>query len=265
MSAPETILQRIKSHLAFFIIIVIIFIMDVILAVIDPMFPPWPVIETTYTLFCFSIQGCALLYIIGGFLIVRWIKTGKSNTATLCWGLAFCAYGFLLIGLIMQALHLPWADMTQPGIFFIYRNVMIIWAALMYNGIMRIITQNKKWVLYPTILILVSGYSIFIVGLSLTSIEHMMYAFLYSIWIPVCILIVYLFWMHGRMMQIKSSKILTIGFLMLTVTYVAWSSTHATYNYYIIYALFNIANTFILIGFVILPYETRIKQLESEK
>lgn len=254
--------ELVRNHYKFVVAVAIVVVLDVLVLTYRPIFSPWPVIETTYTLFSFSVQGTLLLYAIGGFLLHRWLATGRQNTSTLCFGIAFCVYGVLLVGLVCQALGFPWADMTDPALFFAWRHVMILWAALMYHGLARIVTKNRKIRVYPAVAIVASGYAIFVWGLLFVGdIELMMYAFLYSVWSPVCFLLVYLFWLFSKKVGISAPKIIAVGFVCLSTTYLFWAPTHGTYNYWLIYALFNVSNALILIGFVILPYQIRLLEL----
>ena len=162
-----------------------------------------------------------------------------------------------------------WAnENSAPEIFFIWRFGMIIWAGASLYGILRILVEDRKKQIIPSIIVIIAGLFWFIYGLFVANvaikerIETMMYGFLFTIWIPICFSISYIFLVYGRKSNTSGSKILFIGYLGLTITYMAWAPWHfgdVVYIYFVWYFLFQLSLVPILIGFILLARESEEK------
>nr|MDO8108831.1 hypothetical protein [Candidatus Sigynarchaeota archaeon] len=216
------------------------------------------------TLFGLALQAVIFIYTIGVFLLYRWFKTGKNVRSTLLWSLAFLCYGSTFIGMVFQSLGYVWADMKVAGIFFLYRQTMIWWIALMYVGTASVVTNSRKKQIIPAVVFFALGYAVFITGLLVVGdIDYTMYILLYSFWTPLCAAITYIFYLYGRDTKFASPKIIAIGFALLGITYLAWSPWHKVAFYYIWFFLFNVSIAIILLGYVLLPYEIKAKENAS--
>jgi hypothetical protein len=255
----EQIKAVLKKHAIFIGLLMLIGIASIFVIIYKPVGPPVASLEKTFFVFSLGLQATVFIYMNGIYLMNRWRITGKSNKSTFYWGIAFLIYGILFIGVMFQALGYSWANMNQPVYFFIFRQFMIIWAALMYYGMATIIIQSKKYQIIPTIAILVFGYIIFYLGLFVfNSVEFTMYIFLYTIWTPICLILAYMFYLYGKAYNIVSPKISTLGFVLCAITYCFWAPFHfstVVYIYYIWFSIFNISLAIIFIGFILLPYE----------
>ncbi|MFX1516610.1 MAG: hypothetical protein ACFFC6_09895, partial [Promethearchaeota archaeon] len=95
------------------------------------------------------------------------------------------------------------------------------------------------------------------------SVEQTMYGFLFGEFIPISILIAYLFYHYGKDQKLSSLWILTIGFSLLALTYASWAPWHFSdlrYIYFIWFDLFLVSLAFILTGFFALPKELLSKE-----
>ena len=262
--------KLIKKHVVFFIIIVIVVILDLLLILaytLNPDFylPGIPALSTSYAKFGLSLQSVIFIYSLAIFLMYRWVKTGKKNTSTLLWSIAFIFYGIIFIGLIFNSFGLEWANTTtEPILFFMWRNFMIIWVSLMYVGIAKILTDSKKLQYYPAIIFVITGYIIFIIGLLVVqNINGTMAVFLYTLWCPLCMIIGYSFYLYGKQIKISSAMMISIGFVLLGITYMAWAPWHVgavIEIYYFWFFMFNISLVLILMGFVVMPFEIKAKK-----
>ncbi len=264
--------KLIKEHVIFVVILVIVIIMDIILIsayMINPAFylPGIPALSSSYPLFGLSMQAVIFIYSIAIFLIFRWIKTGKNNISTLLWAIAFMVYGIVFIGLIFLSFGMSWANTrTDAILFFIWRNPMIIWVALMYVGIAKILTESKKVQYVPAIVFAIIGYITFIFGLLLfpneIGINGTMALFLYTLWVPLCYVIGYSFYLYGKQMKINSARLISLGFVVIGITYMAWAPWHVgavIEVYYFWFFMFNVGLVIILMGYVVMPYEIKAK------
>ncbi len=248
----------------------VIVVLDTLVIIFRPELPGIPALSGTSQKFGLSLQAIIFIYVIAIFLIYRWKVTGKSNVSTLTWGIAFFLYGIVFIGMMLESLGVGWANSQDPAIFFVWRQFMILWVTLMYYGISTILTDNKKVRLVPALVVLGFGYAWFAIGLfGMASVEFTMYVFLYSLWTPLCATVAYSFLLYGRQVQLVSPKILTGGFALLGITYLAWAPWHFSsviYVYYIWFALFDVSLSIIMLGYLLLPYEIRAKEkLESKR
>ncbi|MFX1518389.1 MAG: hypothetical protein ACFFCD_00480 [Promethearchaeota archaeon] len=221
-------------------------------------------LKSTFFLFGLSLDTVILLWGIGLFLMYRWYYTGMKSASTLSWGLSFLVYSLVFIGLCLQALGVGWANSNDPVIFFAFRNVMILWAAGMWLGISSILTEKKIIRFGLSGLIIVASYIWFAYGLLiLGDVEYTMYGFLFAVWIPICITVGYAFYLYGSNTGLSSPKFLTVGFIFLAITYMAWAPWHfpdVSYIYFIWFFLFEISLVPILIGFILLPYQVLLKK-----
>ncbi|MBN1800327.1 MAG: hypothetical protein JW891_02415 [Candidatus Lokiarchaeota archaeon] len=267
------ITDLIKKHLSFIIVLCVIIVIDTLIAIAyitDPGFylPGIPELNPemssiNFAVFGLSVQTIIFLYVIGFYLMGRWIKTGKKNASTLLWSLAFLLYGIVFVGILLSSFGVEWANMRDPQIFFIWRNFQILWVALMYVGIAKILTESKALQYLPAVIFLALGYLIFSIGLLIIGEINQTFAlFLYSFWCPLCSIIAYSFFLYGRKMKITSAKIISIGFTLLGITYMAWAPWYkpeVIELYFFWFFLFNVSLSFILLGYVVMPYEIKAK------
>lgn len=252
-----------------------IVVLDVLVIRFQPHGEGIPALSGTSQKFSLSLQAIIFIYIIVIFLFYRWKVTGKSNVSTLVWAIAFALYGIVFIGMMLESLNISWAKSSDPTLFFWWRQPMILWVALMYYGISTILTDNKRVRILPAVLMLGVGYSIFVFGLFVLrgldvseTINNTMYGFLYSLWTPLCAVIAYSFLLYGRQDHLASPKILTGGFALLGITYLAWAPWHfqeVIYIYYIWFALFDVSLAFIMLGYIVLPFEIKGKEKQDSK
>ena len=137
----------------------------------------------------------------------------------------------------------------------------------MYVGTAKILTKSVSKQVLPAIIMLVFGYFWFYYGLLvLQDIEYTMYVFLYTLWTPLCATIAYCFYLYGVQLKFIAPKIIAAGFALLGITYLAWAPWHtsAPEVYFIWFFLFDISLPIILMGYVILPYEIKIKTPKGE-
>ena len=256
--------------MTYFTILAILFVFAALVIIFRPEGQDLAVISGTYvvTELGLSIQALVFIYTIGIFLLWRWIKTGKKNTPSLLWSLAFLIYGIVFIGMFFQDIGFAWADASNATLFFLYRQPMIIWAALMYLGIAKILNFSKKWQWIITSAILAIGYIWFAYSLLVVpNIEFTMYVYLYTQWTPLCVSIAYCFFLYGKQFSFLSPRIMALGFALLGISYLGWAPWHklaVKYIYYLWFTVFVIGLAFTLIGYLLLPYEIAAKTKKTE-
>ena len=105
---------------------------------------------------------------------------------------------------------------------------------------------------------LVVFYGWFVLGLFiLEDIVVTMYGFLFLCFIPVCIIIAYMFLLYSRRTGLTAPRYLTVGFSWLAITYAFWAPWRgeSVYMYFIMFFLFIISLAIIFLGFVLIPRE----------
>ncbi|NHJ01188.1 MAG: hypothetical protein EAX86_03555 [Candidatus Heimdallarchaeota archaeon] len=265
----------ITKHKFFIFTLIIIYILSAITVTTTPKGFEIPILEQSFVLFGPSISAFILIFSIGGYLCYRYFAKSPPRSAAkyqLIWGISFLLYGITFIGLCLQALAFDLANMNNPALFFIWRNPMIFWVAGMIIGTMMLLTNNKKLIYLP-------GFLIFLIGegwftwrllwvLDQNSIEQTMYGFLFWFFIPICVIIAYLFYNYSKDLDLSSARLLTLGFSLLALTYAAWAPWHfqepnLTYIYFICFNLFLVSLAFIFAGFFALPKETAAKVISK--
>jgi hypothetical protein len=259
------VINFIRQNLIYTLTMVGLLLLCVYVLIYRPHLSGIEALKSTFFLFGLSLDTAILLWAIGGFLMYRWFSTGMKSLSTISWSLSWLAYSIVFIGLCFQALGFAWANSNDPVIFFWWRNVMIVWTAGMWFGISTILFQEIKMIRYGlTGLILLASYLWFSYGLLiLGDIEYTMYGFLYAVWIPICFTIAYAFYLHGSKTGLTSPKFLTIGFIFLAITYMAWAPWHfpdVSYIYFIWFFLFEVSLVPILIGFILIPVERALRK-----
>lgn len=229
--------------------------------------PLLPEVESilNHTLFTLSLQSFLLLLACSILMLHKWYQGGKENDAHKHWGIAFGVYSILFFGLVLQSMGVEIADMNNPVIFFIWRQVMILWLAMVFYGIAKVVFVDKRIHAISTIIIIISGYLIFSYGLIFGpgDIELTMYAFLNIIFVPVVFLISYLFYIYWRMTVTPSSGVLSLGFAGLGVTYMAWAPWHLTNFYFVWFSLFVLSLVVILVGLCLIKQSSKEKTLNK--
>ena len=267
----SNIVETIKKHIIYFIGIGVIVALCIFVLIVKPHAPAPEILDPTlgnfYNLVTFGLglDTTIIIWTIGGFLLYRWLKGGHSNPSLLVWGIGFLIYSSTFVAHIFKGLGFNWANENiSSGSFFLWRFGMIIWAAASLYGILRILSEDKKIQIIPPLAVIGTGFTWFSYGLFVVGdIEWMMYGFLFAIWIPICFSISYIFLVYGRRANVLGPKILFIGYLGLTITYMGWAPWHFTdviYFYFVWYFLFLLSLVPILAGFMMLSKEAGEKE-----
>ncbi|MFC1666182.1 hypothetical protein ACFLZF_00505, partial [Nanoarchaeota archaeon] len=243
-----------KEHIFLIPILIMILIVGAFLVSQVPELPGPKVLEKSYVLFGLSLNTVILLFAISFVLLSRYMDGGDKTT--LVWGLSFLISSITFIALALRSLGFSWANESTPFLFFIYRNVMILWVAGIYYGLSLVMVKSKKLQIIPSFIILIVGYLWFIYGLFfIKDIEYTMYGFLYFLFIPLCISLSYLFYKQGKREQAKSMKFISLGFLITGLMYMTWAPWHNNFFYYNCFFIYTLGLVFIFVGIFGLPYE----------
>jgi len=261
--------KLLKDNLIYFIGIGLIIALSIVVLIVKPEAAAPEILDPSinpYNLvrFGLGLDSTILILLIAGFLLYRWFKGGRSNTSLLVWSLGFLIYSITFIAHILYSCGFSWAnENASPVNFFLWRFGMILWAGGSLYGILRILVKDRKAQILLPLAIICLGFIWFIYGLFFSGyeniIEDTMYTFLFVIWIPICFSISYIFFLYGRRSKSSGPKILFIGYLGLTITYMGWAPWHFSeviYFYFVWYFLFLLSLVPILIGFILLSKES---------
>jgi hypothetical protein len=256
--------EFLRKHWSIIVILGLVYLIGTYLVTTKPLMSEVKSLEKTFPLFGLSMNTTIILLWISAYLLYRWNKTGRKNLTNLIWAVSFALYSTVFIGMMLQALGIPWANAKKPEIFFLFREFQIIWAAGMYFGVSRIFTRSKILQWTPTLLILLFGYVWFYYGLLVVKdIEYMMYGFLYGIWIPVCILLAYLFLLYSKHSNLIAPMYIAIGFTGIAFTYMLWAPWHRVNFYFICFFWYLLSLVPLLVGFLMIPPETEAKGIKE--
>jgi hypothetical protein len=262
--------KLLKDNIIYFIGIGLIIALSIVVLLVKPHASAPEILDPTlgnyYNLVTFGLgmDSTILIWLIASFLLYRWIKGGRSNTSLLVWSLGFFIYSVTFVAHILKGWGFSWANENlSPTHFFLWRFGMILWAGGSLYGILRILIKDKKAQILLPVAVICLGFLWFIYGLFFAGysavIEETMYTFLFAIWIPICFSISYIFLLYGRRSKSSGPKILFIGYLGLTITYMGWAPWHFSnviYFYFFWYFLFLLSLVPILIGFMLLSKES---------
>jgi len=254
-----------KTHFIYIAGLIIISIISAYVLIILPHGAPVLVLESSFFLFGLGLNSTILLWTIGGYLLLRWIKTKRKNTSLLIWSISFFIYSITFVAHIFRALGFPNANENLSAFhFFAWRWGMPCFSAGILYGILLILTENKKKQQIPSVFVFIIGFLLLIIGLfiipSENPIEITMYLFLHTIWIPICFTMAYIFAYYGYKAREIGPKLVGLGFFVLMVSYHGWAPWHfqdVVYLYFIWYFLFLLSLTPILLGFVLMSVEER--------
>jgi len=254
-----------KIHIVYFLGLVIIGIISTYVLLILPRGVSIPALEKTFFLFGLALNTIVLLWWIAGFLLYRWIKTGKRNPSLVIWSVSFFIYSITFVAHLFRALGYNVANENLSVYHFLmYRWGMIVWAAGILYGLLKILTENKKYQLIPSAISLILGFTWLLLGLFVIPfkdpIEGTMYLFLNTIWIPVCFTMSYIFAYYGYKTKQDGPKLVALGFFGVMISYYGWAPWHFSdliYIYFIWYFIFLLSLTPILIGFIVMAVEEK--------
>ena len=262
MSLKTDISDFITRNSGYLVIIVIIYIFTTLIVIAKPEGFAVPELTTTSDLFGDSLMGFILLVIIGGYLLFRYFSKARPLEQApfqLIWGSSFIIYSLTLLGLLLQAWGFEFADMTDPVIFLIWRSPMILWVAGMWIGVTRLYTDCPKCTYLAALVIALLGELWFIIGLVvLKDIEFTMYGFLYWEFVPMAFILAILWYNYGRGANLHSPKVISAGFTLFGIAYLAWAPWHIEELKYIWSIWFNVylvSLAILLTGFYALPKE----------
>jgi hypothetical protein len=271
ITMSETTKQFIKNHWIFLVLMIVLYIISAITVILTPKGIAIPELDPlstggnpyTYTSFSLSVAASILIVFIGLYLIFRYYQKPAPREESfyqLIWGLSFIIYSLTFIGLTLGAWGFDFANMDEPVLFFVWRSPMIIWVAGMWIGTIMLFSENKLIIYTPAIVILLGGLTWFYIGLMMfENIEQTMYGFLFGEFIPMAVILAYLWYIYRKDTELSSAAILMIGFSLLAITYAAWAPWHfaeLVYVYFFWFAMFIVSLAFIMAGFFALPKET---------
>lgn len=254
-----------KIHSIYFTGLFIIGIISIYVLIYFPHGMSVPVLKKTFFLFGLALNTIILLWSIAGYLLLRWFKTEKRNPSLITWSISFFIYSITFIAHLFRALGFSNANENLSVVhFFIYRWGMIIWAAGILYGLLKILTDNKTYQIFPSVFTLIMGFLLLVLGLfiipSKNPIETTMYLFLHIIWIPVCFTMCYIFAYYGYESKESGPKLVALGFFGVMISYHGWAPWHFSdliYIYFIWYFIFLLSLTPILIGFILMAVEEK--------
>ena len=166
--------KLLKEHFIYFIGIGIITALCIFVLITEPHGAPLNIFDPTFgtgllfnegnfynmVTFGLGLNSTVLIWTIGLFLLYRWNKGGRSNSSLFVWGLGFLIYSITFIAHMLRAWgpDFLWAnENSAPEIFFIWRFGMIIWAGASLYGILRILVENRKKQIIPSIIVIIAG------------------------------------------------------------------------------------------------------------
>lgn len=254
-----------KIHSIYFVGLIVIGLISTYILILLPHGIPNPMLEKTFFLFGLALNTIILLWSIGGYLLHRWIKTGKENLSLISWSVSFFIYSITFIAHLFRALGFSAANENSSVFhFFLYRWGMILWAAGILYGLLNILTENRRYQILPSLLTLIFGFTWLFLGLfiipSRNPIEFTMYLFLQTIWIPVCFTMTYIFAYYGYKTKENGPKLVALGFFGIMISYYGWAPWHfedVIYIYFIWYFIFLLSLTPVLLGFIVMTLEEK--------
>jgi len=237
------------------ILVSCLYLLGIFLLFSKPLMPE--VYIENLNLLVLSLQAFILLLLIAHRNLRIYLESRSEIFLT--YSLSFFFYSFLFLGMIFQSLGFWFADMRKPGIFLLWRQFKIIWISGIYLALSKTLFERKKFSLVSTFLLGLASYSWFFYGLFFSgvknSIEFTMYGFLYFLLTPFSFCVGILFLWYGKKNRLLSPKYLSYGFILLGITYMAWSPWHLTSLYFVWFTIFNISLVFLLIGFSLASIE----------
>lgn len=255
-------ISSIRNHILFLSLLLFLYILSLLSFIYQPKGPMIPELKQSYVLFGSSLTAFLLLVSIGINLIYRFYHKAAYDRETiyqLIWGVSFLIYSLVFVGLGLHSVGVKFANVDQPEFFFMWRFPMIIWCVGMWLGFMMLFTENKLFIYLPSLIIFLWGLFGFYYGLIvLGNIERTMYAFLYSEFIPVTLIFAYLWLQYSKDTHLSSTKVLSAGFIIMSISYAAWAPWHSLgliYIYFIWFDIFIFSLALILAGFFALPKE----------
>ncbi len=247
-------------------ILIVSLILGTILVFYTPALESPIQMEKTYTLFSLSFIAFVISFAIGVYLLTRWLVSHKKNEAAIWWGVSFIIFSILFLGLMLQASGVSWANTGEPHIFFLFRQTMILWVGGMLFGILAILGATTRFKILSVLLVDILSYVWFYYGLIVrANIELTMYGFLYFSFIPVCVIITYLFIKTAIKEKIHSLLTLGSAFALMAFSYMVWAPWHKNYFYYVCYSVFILSLFMMALGFKSLSYEKYLMNPEKAR
>ncbi len=262
MSIKTETIDFITRNSAYIVILALIYMLTSLIVVIKPHGFAVPEIIDSSALFGPALAAFILLLIISGYLLYRYItKASPLEQAPfqLIWGASFLIYSLTFLGLTLQAWGFDFADMTDPSIFLIWRTPMIIWVAGIWIGVAKLIVDDNRLIFIPALLIIIFGELWFFFSLLiLQDIEFAMYGFLYWLFVPMAFVLARLWHHYGKNAHLSSPNVISAGFVLFGIVYLAWAPWHfpdLNYIWLVWFNMYLVSLAIILTGFYALPKE----------
>ncbi|MFX1283923.1 MAG: hypothetical protein ACFFB5_09720 [Promethearchaeota archaeon] len=203
-----------------------------------------------------SFSAFLLLTVTGLYLL--------SNNYKSVWGVSFLLYAISFLGICLKVLNFPFTDITNPIIFHLWLLPLVFFVSGVWIGISHLILENRKFNYFPALFILLLSEGWFFAGLFiLDNIPLALFGFNYGLFVPVALMVSYIWFRFGRVSDSISPWLLAFGFLLMVIINLFWSPwliSDLDKVYSVLLALFDVSLVVILSGFLILTKDLiRIK------
>jgi hypothetical protein len=209
---------------------------------------PFPEFNFNVIQFSLSLSAFLLLLSIGLFFL--------SNGYKPIWGVSFLAYATIFISLCLNVSGFILLDITNPVLFHLWLFPIFIFISGMWIATSNLVSENQKIIYFPPLFMLIIGESWLLFGLLvLKEIELIIFGVLLGLVIPLLMIFAYIWYRFGKDSIYSSPWYLSLGFLLMGLTFAVWNpwlNEVIEPIYYAIFALFNAALLLILGGFVTL-------------
>ncbi len=175
------------------------------------------------------------------------------------WSIIFGIYAFTFLGLSLEALDFPIANMTNPSLFLLWRLPMILYIAGLWINLANFYTDKSHIKYIPALGITVLSGLWFIVNLD--NIIFAMNGFLYGIFIPITILSTFIWYRFSKETKYPGLSLIALSFLLIGLIYsqwTLWDPTSLNPLYSISFTIFNLALIFLLQGFSTFSVKNRV-------
>ncbi|MHA1978915.1 MAG: hypothetical protein ACW98F_00960 [Candidatus Hodarchaeales archaeon] len=213
-------------------------------------------LEAKYSQFGLSLLAFTLLITIG----FKAYRYGFQPS----WSVTFIIYAITFLGMSLEALNVPVADMDIPLLFFLWRFPMVIYVSGLWINFAAFYTDKLYAKYIPAVIISILGGLWFIANLTFAAdITLAMNGFLYGIFIPMTFLFGYSWYKFSKETRYTSSSSIAWGFILIGLVYsqwTLWDPTSLNPLYSIAFTILNLSLFLILRGFNSISLKDRFEK-----
>jgi hypothetical protein len=238
-------LKDLSKNNPWVVFLVPIYILVVFFVLINPNSFSLNNLDAKYSQMALSLFAFTLLVILG----VSSYRHGFHRN----WSTIFLIYAITFLGLSLETLAIPFADMSNSLLFLIWRFPMVLFAVGLWINLAGLYS-DKSILKYGPALGIIFLSSLWLIAnlVILENISYAMNGFLFGVFIPITFATAFIMYRFGKETNYSGYSLIALSFLLIGLVYsqwTLWDPTSLNPLYSISFTILNLGLILLLRGF----------------